>query len=277
MDWSSLQNWLATADILVVAGTLFGSMCVAVIAGRVLRIWHDRRKTHDTEEESQESYVVTAVLGLLALLMGFSFSLAVDRFDARRLLVVQEANAIGTAYLRVQLLGEPHRARMSDLLIRYESNRLKLAQAKPGQTDALLSINDALLTDLWAATAAAFDSVKGIDFSSEFVESMNEVIDLDASRKAARQARVPAPVFVVLFVCLVTSACVLGYVMSQVTGRLASGALLILLTIVLMLIVDIDRPTLGGINEGQKPMEDLQKSLAGWPPSVFDRWRVPSR
>lgn len=276
MDFSGVQDWLGTVNPLILGVILFGSLLAGAALGAAFRVWRDRRSWTSAEKEGQDAYVVSAVLGLLALLLGFTFSLATDRFDARRLLVLQEANAIGTAYLRSQLLGEPHRTRMSELLVRYTDNRITLAKARPDKAKELLTVNDALIVDLWAATSAAFDSVKTLDFSSEFVDGMNEVIDLDASRKTARLARVPVEVFVVLFVCLVTSAAVLGYVLTQLRGRLAAGLLLMLFTLVLLLIVDIDRPVVGGIVESQGPMEELRKSFAAWPPSTFDRWRVAS-
>ena len=107
----------------------------------------------------QEGYVVSAVLGLLAFLLGFAFSLATDRFETRRHLVLEESNAIGTAFLRAQLLGEPHRARLSDLLVRYTENKIALARAQPDQQPPLLAIDDKLITEIWAATAAC--SAKG--------------------------------------------------------------------------------------------------------------------
>jgi len=273
VDWSAFEGWLSGASILTVAIVVFGAMCLAVALGTALRLKRERRKEPAGEFESQDGYIVSAVLGLLALLVGFTFSLAVERFEARRLLVLEEANAIGTTYLRAQLLNEPHRARMSDLLTRYTDNRIALAKAKPGQNAALLTTNDALITDIWAATIAAFDSIKGLDFSSTYLDSVNNVIDLDASRKAARRARVPGEVFLVLFVYLATSAGVLGYVLKGSRGRISAAFLLLLFTLVLILIIDIDRPTAGGINEGQLPMEELRKSLAVRTPAVFDRPR----
>jgi hypothetical protein len=104
---------------------------------------------------------------------------------------------------------------------------------------------------------------------------MNNLIDLDAARKAARRARVPPEVFAVLFVYLLVTAGVLGYVMRGTKGRLSAGFLLSLFTLSLVLIIDIDRPLGGGIVEGQGPMESLRRSLAQWPPAVFDRWNTP--
>jgi hypothetical protein len=277
MNWQAFDDWLNNANLLLVAAVLFGAMCLAAAVGVLLQ--QRRRPAKVKESDSgQEGYIVSAVLGLLALLLGFTFSMATDRFDARRLLVLEEANAIGTAYLRAQLLSEPHRTRTTSILLRYTDNRLALAKAIPGSAEQrrLLKTNDALLTDLWAATSAAFDSIKGLDFSSTYVDSINALIDLDASRKTARQARVPAEVFAVLFVYLITTAGVLGYVLKGARGRMAAGFLLALLTLSLMLIIDINRPVLGGISESQRPMEDLRKSLAAQPPAVFDKWRTPS-
>jgi hypothetical protein len=278
MDWSPFQAWITTRPIWLIALALFGTMCLAAAAGIALRVEHRQHDKAEVRKEpdGQEAYIVSAVLGLLALLLSFTLSLAIDRFDARRLLVLEDANAIGTAYLQAQLLPEPHRGRMSDLLIRYTDNRLALGEAKPGEVGPLLKTNDTLLTELWAATSAAFDSIKDLDFSSAYIDSVNHVIDLDASRKTARLARVPAEVFVVLFIYLVTTAGVLGYVLRGFRGQLAAGFLLALLTLSLLLIVDVDRPTHGGVVEGQGPMDALRKSLAAQPPPVFDRWRAPA-
>ncbi len=246
MDWVPLQNWLNLAPLPVVALVLFVAMCAAAGLGVLSRGLRGEIRQGAADAGGQEGYIVSAVLGLLALLMGFTFSLAVDRFDARRLLVLEEANAIGTAYLRAQVLDEPHRSRMSGLLVRYLDNRIALAKAKPGEAQSELAVNDALLTDIWAGSVAAFDSIKGLDFSSTYMDSMNAVIALDAARKAARVARVPPEVFAVLIIYLVTAAAVLGHVLTGLRGRVAGAVLLILLTLSLVLIIDIDRPASGG-------------------------------
>jgi hypothetical protein len=272
MGLLQFQDWVSQTHLLLVALVLIGSMAVAAVVGT---IFGARHKSGD-ETEGQVGYVVSAVLGLLALLLGFTFSLAVDRFEARRGLVLQEANAIGTAYLRVQLLEEPHRARMTDIVRRYVDNRVAVAKAtERSEQLRMLAINDALVTDLWTATSAAFPSIQGLDFSSAFLDSVNTVIDLDTSRKMARMARVPPAVFFVLFVYLVTTAGVLGFVLKGKGGRLAAGFLLLLLTLALALIIDIDRPAGGGVVESQAPMEALQASLHAQSPAVYDRWRTP--
>lgn len=274
MDGKTLHDWLNNAPLLLLGGGMLILMALAVAVGIALRTWNDRRDPSGARsgEGGLEGYVVSAVLGLLALLMGFTFSLAVDRFDARRVLVLEEANAIGTAYLRAQLLEEPHRTRISQLLVNYTDNRIALGVASPDQTPPLLLENDRMLTDLWAATASAFVTIKGFDFSSEFIDSVNAVIDLDTARKTARAARVPTEVFFVLFVYLIVTGGVLGYVFVGNRGRGAAIFMLLLLTLSLLLILDIDRPNKGGIRENQGAMEQLRASFKNQPPQVFDRY-----
>ncbi len=251
------------------------TMMVASLIGYSIRQSQDRKGSADhrpaSAAEGQEGIVLSSVLALLALLMGFTFSLAVDRFEIRRGLVLEEANAIDTTYLRTQLLEEPHRARISRMLVAYADNRLAIAKAKPAQVPLLVVANDRLITDLWTATVAAFPSIRGFDFSSSFIDSMNNLIDLDRSRKAARLAKVPSEVYVVLYVYLLTSAGVLGYTLVGSRGRAAAAFLYLLFALSLVLIIDIDRPTEGGVNESQLPMELLRATLAKEPPRIFDR------
>ena len=272
MTWKTVNDWIDNAPLFVLGIGVLILMLIALWGGVLLRKRHGDSTLSTEKDGGLEGYVVSAVLGLLALLMGFTFSLAVDRFEARRVLVLEEANAIGTAYLRAQLLQEPHRQRISQLLVKYTDNRIVLAQAPRAQMPPLLAENDRMLTDLWAATASAFVTIKGLDFSSTFLDSVNNVIDLDASRKMARLARVPTEVFVVLFIYLIVTAGVLGYVFVGNRGRGAAGFMLLLLTLSLLLILDIDRPNKGGVREAQMAMEQLRTSFKKQPPQVFDRY-----
>ena len=240
----SFSAWLDKTPFLLLGGLLVISMTLSAACGFVFRRRRDHlhAKRGRGQAEGQEGYVVSAVLGLLALLLGFTFSLAIDRFEARRHLVLEDANAIGTAYLRVQLLQEPHRTRLSNLLVQYTDNMVNLAKVPPDRVPSLIATDDRLLTDIWAATAAGFESIRGIDFSSTLIESMNNLIDLDAARRAARQAHVPTVVFVVLLLYMVVSAGVSGYVLSAPRGRWEAPFLMGLLTMSLLLIIDIRLP-----------------------------------
>lgn len=278
LDWDSFDRWLNTTPIIIVTVFALVAMLAAAMVGSVLRERRDKRRTRqDSDAEGdRKGYLVSAVLGLLALLMGFTFALAVDRYEIRRALVLEEANAIGTTYLRAQLLEAPHRARISALLVAYTDNRIALATAARGDVRPLLVQNDRLLTDLWTATAAAYPTISSAPFSSTFVESMNAVIDMDAARKAARGAHIPSAVLLVLLIYLVVTAAVMGYVL-KAEGRGTAAFVLLLLVLSLTLVIDIDRPGRGLVRERQFAMEQLRASIAAQPPEVFDRWREDER
>lgn len=270
MSSPGFAAWLAATPLWGIALALLLAMIVAALCGHFLRQRSRRQPAPGTEDkEDHQGFVLSSVLGLLALLLGFTFALAVDRYETRRGLVLEEANAIGTAYLRTQLLDEPHRTRISTLLVQYTDDRLQIAQASTDEARRLYGRDQRLVTELWAATVAAFPTIRGIDFSSAYLDSVNAVIDLNESRKASRQAKVPHEVYLVLFIYIITTAGVLGFSLDARPGRSAATILFLLLTLSLILIIDIDRPVGGGINESQKPMEDLRASLREWRPGSF--------
>jgi hypothetical protein len=275
---TGFAGWLNSAAIWWIAFWLLLAMIAASVAGQFIRRQLKRKLGEDGKEaEGEKGFVLSSVLGLLALLLGFTFALAVDRFETRRALVLEEANAIGTTYLRAQLLEEPHRSRISRLLVDYTDNRIEIAKATPEEARRLLGRNDRMVTELWVATVAVFPTIRGLDFSTAFIDSVNAVIDLDESRKAARQARVPYEVYVGLFIYIIASSGLVGFTLDGPRERSAAIFLFVLLTLAMMLILDIDRPATGGINESQWPMEDLRASLRTWPPEVFDPGGAPAR
>jgi hypothetical protein len=263
MEAGGLDDWLNATPLGALAAITFALMFVAAAVGRALRARQDRLPDAlKAQASSQDEYVITSVLGLLALLLGFTFALAIDRFETRRTLVLDDANAIRTAWLQAQLLDEPHRSRISGTLEAYTDNRISLARAAPGGAGrAMLAENDQLIADLWRETSDAFPTIKDLDFSGLFLERIEAVIELDAARKFERLSHVPAAVFFVLFVYLIVTAGVLGYVLTGARGRGVAAFVLVLLMLSLVLIIDIDRPTRGVIQEDQAPMELLRREL----------------
>ena len=257
---------------------LFVAMVLAALAGNVVRQRRQRRDPCAEARSERDGYIVTSTLTLLGLLIGFTFALAVDRYEARRLLVVDDANAIETLYLRAQLLDEPHRTRFSNLLVRYVDNHIRLGHNGAGGDagQRLLADNQRLQAELWTATLPAFDSIRGIDFSTAFVDSVNRVIELDATRTSVRVAQIPAVIFDLLFVYAVVTAFMLGNDLVGRGGQLSGFFLLGLFTLALMLLTDINRPVTGAIRESQQPMERLQDMLRHSPPGRFDRLKSPT-
>jgi hypothetical protein len=270
-----MVEWLRSAPIWLLGLLLFLASIASAYAGTALGHWIGKLRGEGGElSETQQGYVVSSIFALLALLVAFTFGLAVDRYQARRLLVVQEATAIEAVYLKAQILDEPHRSRFSSLLIRYTEGQLALAKARHDDANAqkLLSEDDANLRDIWASTVAAFQSVKTLDFSSSFVDSVNELVKTDAERKAARRSQIPTTILMALFFYTLVAAAVLGGIMKTRKGRQFNLVLLALNILALMLITDINRPVEGTIREPQAPMEQMLARLKANPPAVYQRF-----
>lgn len=219
---------------------------------------HLRRETaRGPDDPTPEGYIMSGVIGLLGLLLGFTFALAIDRYDARRLLVVDEAQAVRTAYLQALTFPDPSRSRLRSLLERYVNHRLTVATAADRQQRSrLLQVSTALQDRMWAETVAAVNANRD-DVASTFMGSMSAVIEIDVARRTARQTHVPGRVFVILFIYMLMSAAVLGYVIGP-KHRTAVVILLALTNMSYALIFDIDGATRGGVRESQLPMQELQ-------------------
>jgi hypothetical protein len=269
MTGIGVAAWLGGLSIPVLVAIVFVVMVAVSLGGHGIRRFQN---ASDGGDHSQEGYLIGSALGFLALLMAFSFSMALGRYEERRHLVVQEANAIGTAYLRAQLLDEPHRSRLSGLLFQYTANRIALGTGNHSGLDGQIALNDRLLTDIWAAVTAARDSAAAHGISTPLLTSYNEVIDLDTERKMARQVRLPAPLTLMLFGFLLITAAVLGYVLEERRAKLGAFVLFFLLALYVGIIADLSRPAAGFVRESQEPMLALQASLRAQPPQSFDKF-----
>ena len=206
-------------------------------------------------------HLLSAVLGLLALLLGFTFSLALNRYETRRELVVQEANAIGTTWLRARLLEEPARTEMSRLLRVYADARIGWSDHEVRATDMALTAR--LQQQLWAVAGSAIRADSSPQLSRAVMDAMNESFDLAAARLAARSAHIPGRVLQVLLLYAALSMVMLGYILAA-NGRhhrIATSLLLMLLSLALTIIHDIDRPRSGAIQVSQQPLLDLRQSM----------------
>ncbi len=274
MEGESLSDWLFGASVVAIGLCTLAVMLVAAGAGYLLRKAQERRspkkKRESGESVAQEGYLFSSMLGLLGLLLAFSFGMVLNRYEARRELVTSEANAIGTAYLRAQLLDEPHRSRLSQLLVAYTVNRIELANGG-GESRVLLARNDQLLTDIWTAIRASRESALSHGVTTALLISYNEVIDLDTERKVAWSLRVPVEVGVLLVVYLAVMAAVVGHQVDGPRGRRAATVLFIAVALSITVITDINRPMSGHARESQKAMLILLQSLHAQPPRVFDR------
>ena len=214
-------------------------------------------------------HILSATLGLLALLVGFTFALALGRHESRREMVVTEANAIGTAWLRSALVPEPERAVLVDQLRRYADQRLALADA--GENGAAISraeaATDSLHAALWATSVAAVPRMQPATVVPLLLAAMNDVIDVAGARRAALAARLPPSVLGALVLYALLAAGFLGYVTGAGARRprLPAALLLLLLTLAFALILDLDRPRTGTITVSQRPLLELRAAMTPRP------------
>jgi hypothetical protein len=257
MDLSVLRY--DTMPLWLLAVLLFLAMSVAREIGHALR----RRVQLGQASEGQgdDGFTMASVLSLLALLIAFTFSLAMQRYDTRRELVISEANALGTTWLRTQLLDAGDRDRLQGLLRRYVDLRIEFGMAKTSEAERLAyRKTEAMQQELWATLMQAVAPYRTTPLAATLVTTTNESIDLAASRMAAREAHTPIRILRILLVYALISAATIGYQKGRY--RAATTVFFLLLTLAATLIADLDRPASGGIRVSQQPMIDLQRSIA---------------
>jgi hypothetical protein len=255
------MSWLDMTPLWVIGLLLLSALTISVALGYAGQSQLQRKADTGVEPPPGGAHLLSAVLGLLALLLGFSFSMAMDRYDTRRQLVVQEANALGTTWLRVQLLDEPDRTVMSDLLRRYVDARLVWSESTAESPPEVGTV--ALQQQLWAATGVALRSDSPPLLTRGVMDSLNESIDLASTRTAARAAHIPGFVQGLLLVYAILSMAMLGTVLgNSLKLHLPQTALLlVLLTLAHLMVLDLDRPRAGSIQVSQQPMEALRQSI----------------
>jgi hypothetical protein len=208
---------------------------------------------------AQIGVIQGALLGLLGLLLAFSFAAAGSRFLERQDLILQEANAIGTATLRADLLAEPFRSDLRAALKSYTAQRLTASVRSSGDLDPALQAEvDRYHALMWRAAA------QGVAARPEAVlavlEPVNSLIDLHSTRVAARRKRLPRLVMSLLVSCSILSVGVIGYGCGLGRQRhlAMTGSLALLIGAALWITIDLDRPRQGWIQLSDAPLQALK-------------------
>lgn len=245
------DDFLNSAPLLLLLLLAFAGMSGAALIGIKLRA---RLQSHP-EDSAIEGYLLSATLALLGLLVGFTFSMALTRYETRRQLVVTEANAIGTTWLRAGLIEGPAGTALRTSLRDYAEKRRQLPQAK--DVAAAEAADAAAQTRVWADMRAALPTLP-IPLVGPLMTTTNEMFDAASSRRAEREARIPALVLDVLVLAALITAGIVGYVLGGGSGRkhwLVTGLLFAILSAAITLIFDLDRPWSGLIQVPQTPMD----------------------
>ena len=224
------------------------------------RLGNYRRHHAEEERQAPVSAAVGATLGLLAFLLAFTFGMAGSRFDNRKQNVLQEANAIGTTYLRADLLPEGPRNQVRSLLREYTALRAEGAASIMSLQG--MANTSALHDRLWALAATAGTQSNSIS-TGLFIQSLNELIDLDAVRVTALRNQIPDSIWLMLFVVTIFAMTAMGYEFGLTGARSWAVTLLLVIvfTTVITLIADLDRPQQGLVRVSQQPLIDLLNKI----------------
>ena len=243
---------------LVLAAAVLGATAIGVVLGRRVRHLSDTLK-------EPFGVLQAALLGVVGLILAFGLSLAVTRYEDRRAAVVDEANTIGTTFLRAQTLREPMRSQSLALLKTYTESASNLTEDVPGSDQALAAIDsdNALQRRLWALNGKAI-AIAPVDSAPRlYEETLNEMIDAQATRVSGLNNRVPGAV---LFLEVVGAALALGLLAAYLAlvgrGVVAVSLAAVLVTGLLFVTCDLDRPTRGPIKipdaSLKAALEDMQ-------------------
>jgi hypothetical protein len=225
------------------------------------RLGKYRRRRSEQEKEAPVGTMVGATLGLLAFILAFTFGLAAARFDTRRQVLLDEANAIGTTYLRAGILPEG-REEIRALLRDYVGTRLEAIRS--GNIAEGIRQSENIQHQVWAQAVAVGEKNPNSIVVGLFIQSLNEVIDLHAKRvQAGLRSRIPGPIWVGLFAVAALSLATMGYHAGLVGTRRSLAVLAVAFTfsVVIELIADLDRPQEGVLRVSQRALLDLQQSM----------------
>jgi hypothetical protein len=251
----SLPSWAVAVMVFAVVGA-------ATAAGFAIGYY---LREHEAKVREPFGVLQGALLGIVGLILAFGLTLAVGRYEDRRAATVTEANAIGTTYLRAQLLAEPVRSRSLELLRRYTDLALRVYREVPNSPGMrrTTSAEGVLQRRLWRLAGQTIGGAPLASAPRLYVDSLNATIDAQAARLSSLNNRVPGAV---LALEVLGAAAALGLLALHISvlgrGLVAMLAASVLVTLLLLIIFDLDRPTRGIIKVPSTPLANVRASMA---------------
>ncbi len=248
---------------IIIPLTLVAFLLLSVEMG--YRLGARRVRGSDAGKAMETGAIQGAMLGLLGLLLGFSFAGASGRYMERQDLISQEANVIGTTYLRADLLDDPHSTALKNELIAYVDHRVEASQSlQRGMTNDTAQIVEDAHRQIWATTLAGVQAKPHVLVA--VVAPVNELIDLHDSRIAAARKHLPGLVLGLLITCSALTLGVIGYACALARRRntIMTSVIAILIGAALWTTIDLDRARIGLIRVTDVALSDLQKQLQRW-------------
>jgi hypothetical protein len=219
-----------------------------------------RRKSEDDLGKDEYGVVLSATLTLLGLLIGFSFSMAIGRYDQRKDYEEEEANAIGTEYQRADLLPDSVRTVVQAQLVEYLDLRIKRYKEHASDDVTELSAKTTQLQgEMWNAVTKSATGMRD-PISAVVVTGMNDVINRQGYTQAARWKRIPMPAWGLMIVIAVFSNFLIGYG-ERKAHKLTLLVVPLAIAFAFLLIADVDSPQGGLIRIAPQNMMSLADSL----------------
>jgi hypothetical protein len=243
---------------LIIFATVGTATLAGLVAGRYLR-------KHSATLREPFGVLQAALLGVVGLILAFGLTLAVGRYEGRRAATVAEANAIGTTYLRAQLIAEPERSRSLELLRRYTTLAVAITHEVPDgpAMHRTVAAQGLLQRRLWRLGGQAIAAAPVASVPRLYVDSLNSTIDQQSVRVASLNNRVPGAV---LGLEVIGAAIALGLLALHISilgrGLVAMVGAAALVTLLLLVTFDLDRPTRGLIEVPATPLESVRASMA---------------
>lgn len=240
----------------------FLAVLVSIEAG--YRLGQAVRRRTEEEKESPVGAIAGSILGLLAFMLAFTFGLVSERYDARKALVREEANAIRTAYFRADFLPEAHRAKAKAWMREYVDERIAAVQSgDPARVQEAVAGAEILQGRLWDMAVANARLDMNSDVAALYIESLNDLAALHASRVAVGGAKIPGGIWNALGILVVLGMVSVGY-QTGIAASKRSWSMPILalsFSLVLALISALDRPHSDLIQVSQQPLEHVRAAM----------------
>ena len=224
---------------------------------------HVRRRP-DSDAMSHTMNWQAAVLALAALLIGFTFSMAMQRFEDRKKILINEANAIGTAYLRTRLVDDPPGEEIRALMRQYIDERVALYDAhEPERIEAAEHVSGVLQQQIWARVMSAARGYQRPVMTGLLVTAVNEMIDVADERRGVRENPVPYTAIIVLVLVSAIAMASIGHTCGVSGKRLLFGMLLLplLVAAVIVLVYDLANVSSGLVRPGNQSIVHLKQEL----------------
>lgn len=253
----------------------FNSVAIAILLFIAIIIFNElgfrigsyiQARTND-EVKSLTGSIQASILGLLALLLGFTFSISMQRYDNRSMALIDEANMIRTAFMRAHLLPEAFSSEANTLLEQYVELRIEVSTVDITRREERRVFNartDAIQDALWALAIDASRTDGSALTTGAFINTLTSLVEIQNKRNALLQLHAPEVVLLLLFLVFISAGGILGYSAGLSGKRITAPIVLVsfLITLIVFIIIDLDRPRRGLIQVNQSQLLDLQNTTA---------------